>query len=108
MLPRFPLPYYAVIFTSLRANADPDYGMTNDQLEKMAEDIEGFLGTESARNTSDGLGVSISYWQTKEAIEEWRQHTHHKMAKEKGIKDWYSAYSIRICSVESDGFFAKN
>ena len=108
MLPKFPLPYYAVIFTSLRANTDPNYGTTNDELEEMAKDIDGFLGTESARNTSDGLGVSISYWRTKEAIDEWRQHTHHKLAKAKGIKDWYTAYSIRISKVESDNYFEKN
>ena len=105
MLAKFPLPYFAVIFTSLRKNDDPQYGITNDELESLAKDIPGFLGTESVREGAMGLGISVSYWQTMQAIETWRTHTHHRMAKEKGIKNWYKFYSIRICEVEQDNFF---
>ena len=107
MLPTFPTPYYAVIFTSLRADNDPEYISTNDMLEEMATDIHGFLGTESSRDAQTGLGVSVSYWATKEAIEDWRKHTHHQMAKAKAISQWYTQYSIRIAKVENDNFFEK-
>lgn len=108
MLPKFPTPYYAVIFTSLRADADPEYIKTNNMLEEMATEIKGFLGIESSRDANNGLGISVSYWENKEAIDKWRKHTHHKMAKVKGISDWYTAYSFRIAKVESDNYFEKN
>ncbi len=108
MLTSYPTPYYAVIFTSLRRNDDPEYGNTNDELEVLAKEIKGFLGTESVRESFDTLGISISYWDSMEAIQNWREHAQHRMAKEKGIQDWYKAYSIRIAKVEYDNFFQRN
>ena len=107
LLPKFPLPYYAVIFASVRTEVEDGYIETNAELEKMAESIDGFLGTESTRGERDGLGLSISYWKNLDAIAEWKKHTHHRMAKEKGIKDWYKSYSIRITKVEQDTLFEK-
>lgn len=107
MLGKFPLPYYAVIFTSLKATDDAAYNKMNDRMEKMAAKIPGFLGHESARG-QDGLGITISYWESEVAINKWRQHDNHNEAKAKGINDWYAAYSIRISKVEHDIFFEKN
>lgn len=105
LLPKFPTPYYAVVFTTIRTDIEEGYLATNNKLEKMAEGIDGFLGIESARDKADGLGITISYWKNIDAIAKWREHTHHRIAKEKGIKDWYKSYSIRIAKVESDNFF---
>lgn len=107
LLPKFDLPYYAVIFTSLRTQVDENYQAVNAELENMAMSIDGFLGTESTRDGMDGLGISISYWKDLQAIESWRKHSHHIMAKEKGVKDWYKSYSIRISKVESQNLFIK-
>jgi heme-degrading monooxygenase HmoA len=106
MLPQFPTPYYAVIFTSIRTEIDDNYSTTNDTLEQLAKEIDGYLGIESVRN-EDGLGISVSYWKSLESIDTWRKHTQHKMAKEEGINDWYKNYSVRISKVEKDTFFSK-
>ena len=97
-------PYYAVIFTSERTDIDDDYAGVNDHLEEHAAKIDGFIGIESVR---DGLGISISYWRDLAAIQEWRIHSDHIAAKEKGKTDWYEGYSIRICRVEQDKIFKK-
>ena len=97
-------PYYAVIFTSILDQHDPDYYRINDLLRKQAEKMEGFLGEDSARND---YGISVSYWRDLDSIELWRQNSEHRWAKEKGKKDFYKAYNIRIARVEKEYDFVK-
>lgn len=95
-------PYYAVIFTSQRTEKDADgYNKTADLMIDLASKQSGFLGVESARD-QDGLGITVSYWDSLEAIKQWKLHMSHQKAQEKGKKDWYSAYITRICKVERD------
>ncbi|MGM2835612.1 antibiotic biosynthesis monooxygenase family protein, partial [Bacillus cereus group sp. Bce025] len=75
--------YYAVIFTSNLSNDTTDYNATSDKMEELAKQQPGFLGVESARNHS-GLGITISYWESLDAIENWKQNALHKEAKERG------------------------
>jgi heme-degrading monooxygenase HmoA len=92
-------PYYAVIFTNTRTPEDDGYNVMAEQMEKLARQQPGFLDFESARS---GIGISISYWETKEAIANWKADVDHKVAQEKGIKEWYSWYKVRVCIVERE------
>ncbi len=58
-------PYYAVIFTSLRTDIDEGYADMASKMVQLAAEQPGFLGMESAR---DGLGITVSYWHSLEAI----------------------------------------
>ena len=40
------------------------------------------LGVESARGNS-GLGITISYWESLDAIENWKKNTLHKKRKKR-------------------------
>lgn len=92
-------PYYSVIFTSLRTDGDNDYGITAQKMEELAEQQEGYLGIESARQE---LGITVSYWQTLEAIKKWKLQVDHTEAREKGRTTWYKHFKVRICKVERD------
>lgn len=98
-------PYYAVIFTSERTEGDHGYGEMADEMMKLASMQPGFLGVESAR---EDVGITVSYWDSLEAIKEWKQNERHLIAQHKGISQWYLKYKTRICKVERDyGFEAK-
>lgn len=92
-------PYYAVIFTSLRTDVEEGYDDTAEHMVTLAAEQPGFLGVESAR---DGLGITVSYWESLEAIRAWKNHAAHKLAQKMGWEKWYSAYKTRICKVERD------
>ncbi|MFG0832481.1 antibiotic biosynthesis monooxygenase family protein [Aeromonas bivalvium] len=92
-------PYYAVIFTSLRREGDAGYGAMSEQMVALAREQPGFLGMESAR---DGLGITVSYWQSLEAIRQWKGQVDHGVAQRRGRQDWYSAYRVRIALVERE------
>ena len=92
-------PYYAVIFTSTRTDGDRGYGHMAERMVELAAAQPGFLGVESAR-TPDGMGVTVSYWTSEEAIAAWKAHADHKIAQETGQRVWYSAYHLRVAKVE--------
>jgi heme-degrading monooxygenase HmoA len=102
-----PPPYYAVIFTSRHTDVDADgYRQAAARMEELARQQPGFLGIESARG-ADGVGITVSYWQSREAITAWKKHVEHRAAQESGRRVWYSAYRLRIARVEGDYGFAK-
>ena len=92
-------PYYAVIFTSERTPGDNGYAEMAKQMQDLAKTQSGYLGIESAR---DEIGITVSYWESLEAITQWKQHADHLAAQQKGITDWYSHYHVRICLVERE------
>ena len=92
-------PYYAVIFTSCRSDVDEGYGAMADKMVEMASEQPGFLGVESARG-SDGLGITVSYWESEEAIANWRRNAEHRVAQSQGREKWYSEFVTRVARVE--------
>ena len=92
-------PYYAVIFTSFRNSGDEGYGDMGDKMMKLAQQQDGFLGVESAR---ESIGITVSYWRDLESIKKWKENNDHKMAQKFGKEKWYSSYKIRIALVERD------
>lgn len=61
--------------------------------------MSGFLGVESVRG-ADGLGITVSYWKSEDAIHGWKVHSKHKLAQEAGKKVWYADYILRVAKVE--------
>ncbi len=98
------LPYYAVIFSSVRTTIDDGYSEMAVRMEELARQQEGFLGFESAR---EELGISISYWRDLEAIKNWKNNLEHSLARELGREKWYQSFKVRIAKVEHEYGFEK-
>ncbi|MBK8193980.1 MAG: antibiotic biosynthesis monooxygenase [Lewinellaceae bacterium] len=97
-------PYYAVIFTSVRAETTEGYAEMAERMVELASGQPGFLGVESARNE---VGITVSYWESLESIKNWKAHAEHRVAQQYGRGKWYSAYKTRICLVERDYGFGE-
>jgi heme-degrading monooxygenase HmoA len=94
-------PYYAVIFSSKRTDGDNGYGSMAERMEELARQQPGFLGVESVRDAS-GVGITVSYWESLEAISSWKRDEAHQVAQTKGKQEWYRHYKVRICKVERE------
>lgn len=94
-------PYYAVIFTSQRTEGDNGYGNMAERMESLVSKQPGFLGAESVRDAL-GFGVTISYWESLDAIKNWKHNEAHLIAQQKGKSEWYENYITRICKVEKE------
>lgn len=96
-------PYYAVIFTSQRtADDEAGYEAMAQRMLELARQQPGFLGMESVRN-AEGRGMTVSYWQSLEAIQAWGKHVEHRIAQATGRAQWYEAFQTRIARVENEG-----
>ncbi len=98
------LPYYAVIFTSIRTDIDENYSEKASKMVEWAQLHEGFLGVESARND---IVITVSYWKSLEAIKNWKQNLDHLDAQQLGVSKWYEKYTVRIALVEKEYSFEK-
>jgi heme-degrading monooxygenase HmoA len=93
-------PYYAVIFTSVRTGADAEgYAAVAERMLGLASSRPGFLGVESVRDAL-GVGITVSYWVSLEAIHAWGRDAEHLAAQEGGRARWYEGFRLRICRVE--------
>jgi len=68
-------------------------------MDELAAKQPGFLGLEHARN-SDGFGITVSYWDSLEAIRNWKDVPAHAAVQARGKKVFYERYEVRVCTVE--------
>ena len=92
-------PYYAVIFTSTQSQDIDGYSEMAEKMENLAKQQTGFIGIDSAR---DDVGITVSYWESLEAIKNWKANTEHLLAQQKGREQWYNWYNVKICKLERE------
>lgn len=91
--------YYAVIFTSTRTEIEAGYAEMANKMVELAKAQPGYIGMESARSE---IGITVSYWESLEAIRNWKANLDHLEAQEKGKTTWYKNYKVRIAKVERE------
>ncbi len=93
-----PVGSYAVIFCSHRTEVDGGYGATAAHMVELASQQPGFLGVRSSRDAA--LGITVSYWESLEAIAAWRKNLEHREARNQGRAQWYRQYELQVVRVE--------
>ncbi|MBP5945670.1 MULTISPECIES: antibiotic biosynthesis monooxygenase family protein [unclassified Pseudomonas] len=97
---------FAVIFTSTRTEGDNGYAKAAERMAELVSEQPGFLGVESVRG-ADGVGITVSYWESEAAILAWRQHPEHRLIQQRGRSTWYSSFHTRVCRVEREYRFGQ-
>jgi heme-degrading monooxygenase HmoA len=92
-------PYWAVIFTAVRQDAEDGYAELAHRMDELAAQQPGYLGIESVRG-ADGTGITVSYWDSEESIRNWKANLEHRVAQRKGHEGFYKAWFTRVCKVE--------
>lgn len=96
---KLPSPCYAVIFTSQRHPGDAGYAEAAERMLELVRQQPGFIDVRSVRG-ADGLGITVSYWASLEAIAAWRAQAEHAATRERGRSDWYRHYELQVLKVE--------
>lgn len=95
----------AVIFTSRRTvgerSGTDGYAEMAEQMETLARRQPGFVGLDSARDP-DGLGITVSYWESADDAAAWKQVAEHLEAQRLGRDRWYDEYHLVVASVERE------
>lgn len=95
---------WVVVFESVRARSGDDgYEAAAAALEARVASAPGYLGMSSVRDGS-GHGVTISFWESEEAIARWKSDVAHRAARARGRKDWYESFHLTIARIERMAF----
>ena len=95
-------PYYAVIFTSVTNSNNKEYDSISNRMVELVKQQHGFLGFESAR---EEIGITVSYWESLEAIRQWKANLEHQEAQKLGKESFYKSFKVRITRVEREYSF---
>ena len=91
---------YVVVFVSRRSGADAEgYGAMAERMEQLARAQRGFISMQSVRG-DDGVGITVCYWQSAEAISAWKRDVDHAAAQQAGRERWYTSYEVTVARVE--------
>lgn len=71
-----------------------------NNMREEVEKITGFFSVERFQSLfNDGKFLSMSLWESEDAIKQWKLHTEHKLAQELGKTKYFHAYHIRVAKV---------
>lgn len=95
---------YVVIFeVSIKPQAQARYLEIAQTLRAEVEKIEGFISIERFSSlTNEGKLISVSYWESEKAIDQWREQSDHQSAQNEGRERLFSDYHIRVARVIRD------
>jgi heme-degrading monooxygenase HmoA len=92
--------YFAVIFTSTLVDQnDPVYHKFSTQMQGEIQITPVFLGMETYREAT-GKGVTISYWESKKEIQQWKENAKYLLAQQYFKSHAYSRFELKTCRVE--------
>lgn len=97
----------AVIFeVKIKPGKQDRYLSLATDLKPLLTDIEGFISIERFQSLSTkGKLLSLSWWESEEAILQWKQHSLHKSAQQEGRKSIFDFYKISIVSLTREYSF---
>ena len=68
-------------FTSKQSEVNKDYEEMAELMISLAKKQSGFLGVDSA--LSNGIWITVAYWETEESIRNWKNNGKHLVARHK-------------------------
>ena len=88
----------AVIFEVIPTEAGaPVYFDIAAQLKQSVSQIDGFISIERFQSLSNPKKyLSLSFWQSEDAIQQWRQNLQHQQAQMKGKNELFEYYKINV------------
>ena len=89
----------AVIFVAQRSlNDEAGYDAAAKEMAALAATQHGYIGVDSVRSTN-GLGITVSYWANDAAAKGWRDHPRHAGIRDQGRGVWYTHYDLHVAEV---------
>jgi heme-degrading monooxygenase HmoA len=88
---------YAVIFRAEILEQDAEYAVMASRMRDLAIDEYGCV--EFVACTEGNSEIAISYWESEQQIQQWKQNAEHLAAQEKGRSKWYKSYTVQVVKV---------
>ncbi|MFV1529637.1 MULTISPECIES: antibiotic biosynthesis monooxygenase family protein [unclassified Phaeobacter] len=94
----------AVIFeVEIKDGAKDRYLEIAASLKPLLEQIEGFISVERFQSlTTPGKLLSLSFWESEDAVANWRQLSAHRAGQKEGRDHVFRDYRLRVAGVLRD------
>jgi heme-degrading monooxygenase HmoA len=83
---------------------EQEMGEVAARMYELVSRMPGFISYKDF-GAEDGEYVSIVEFDSLEALGAWRNHPEHKLAQERGRKDFFAEYHIQVCTTVRDYSF---
>jgi len=92
---------YTVIFeVFIRDGKQDDYLQEAARLREHLPQMPGFISIERFESLyTEGKLLSLSYWESEEAIANWREFEAHRAAQQRGRDEVFDSYRISVAQV---------
>ena len=88
---------YAVIFKADVRQFDEDYELTAARMRELA--INDYGCVDFIACNEGELEIAISYWNSLEQIQTWKNDPEHLQAQALGKHKWYASYQVQIVEI---------
>jgi heme-degrading monooxygenase HmoA len=95
---------YAVIFTGSKSEDIEGYDEAAMEMFQLASQQDGFISIDFSQMGNDS--ITVSYWESLESIQQWKNHPQHKIVQDKGQSTWYKNYTVKVAKVVREYSFA--
>jgi heme-degrading monooxygenase HmoA len=92
---------FAVIFYNKLKGPPERYAKISEEMLALAKKQRGYLGVESVRDP-EGIGITVSYWDSMENIKNWKSNADHMAAQAYGIREGYEWYHLTVAKIQYD------
>lgn len=94
----------AVIFeVEMNAGRGEEYFELAGKLRPELENIDGFISVERFQSVNDSNKyVSLSFWRDEGAVKTWKSHAEHRLAQDRGKREIFADFRIRVAEVLRD------
>lgn len=80
-----------------------DYLDMAAELRPLLESVEGFISIERFESLNEpGRILSLSFFESEEAVAEWRRREEHRRAQRLGRDSFFDDYRLRVAEVSRD------
>ena len=90
-------PYFVVIFSAKFSVEVEGYADISAALGQLVTEQKGYLGHRSVLD-AQGREITVSYWKSEAAIQQWKQQEDHRQAQSLAKHGWFDYYQARISS----------
>jgi heme-degrading monooxygenase HmoA len=91
---------YAVIFKARINQFDDEYQATAEKMRRLA--TKEYACRDFVSATENDYEISISYWDSLDDIQDWRENPDHLKAQTLGASRWYRSIEIEIVELIRD------
>jgi heme-degrading monooxygenase HmoA len=82
----------------MNPNVQGEYDSIAARMSELVRTIPGYV-SHKGFVAADGEQATIVEFESEQALEQWRIHTEHRLAKKRGIEALFSEYKFQICNV---------